>query len=346
MGDYRTTTGEAAPIAPRERKRRLHRNLAIGGCLLLVLLVLGFVIHVDRTVLATGYVASENYAEVRPSVEGVVAEILVGSGASIETGALLARLDDSEQSAHVEEARHRYRKLETDIQRRETELTENLRALEHEIGIARLREKNAASKLSRARDLQARGLSSAASVEEFALQQEVAAAELAARQERDPSLPARELEGLRFELDALSDAITRAEAQRLRREIRSPLSGQVVRYEFTKGEFVRPDTVLYEIFGGARQILKLRISERYATRIVPGQSYRARLAPYRGLFSTRFRGKIEFIRDIIQDEGGRTYRTVYGSFDAGDRPVPPGTTAEAKISTCRLCLWKYLFGLD
>jgi multidrug efflux pump subunit AcrA (membrane-fusion protein) len=346
MGDYRTTSGEAAPLSPRERKKHRNRGIAAGCLALVILLALGFVIQVDRAVRATGYVTSENTAEVRAPEEGLISEIRVGSGTQVEAGDLLARLEDTEETAQVEESRNRHLKLEADIRRREAEWVEIERMRKHETEMARLREKNTEVRLARTRDLQTRGLASAANVEDIALQQQIATAELAALLDRDPTLAAKELEAMRFELRALADTTARAEARRLRREIRAPLSGRVVRYEFTRGELVRPDTVLFEIFGGERQVLKLRVHERYATRIAPGQSYRARLAPYGGFLSDRFRGRIEALRDVIQDDGGRTYRTVYGSFEPGDRPVPPGTTAEAKISTGKIRLWQYLLGLD
>ena len=39
-------------------------------------------------------------------------------------------------------------------------------------------------------------------------------------------------------------------------------------------------------------------------------------------------------------------RLAYCSFDAGDREIPPGTTAEARIYYGKSCLWLYLFNLD
>ncbi|MDZ4198883.1 MAG: biotin/lipoyl-binding protein [Kiritimatiellia bacterium] len=218
MGDYRTTSGEPPGLPRVERRRIRRRRWGLAALSLPVLMALGYFIQVHRIIVASGYVASEDYAEIRPPIEGVVAEIRISSGRSANQGDVLARLDDSEQAAQEEEARSRLRKLEADLRLREADIAERKRARAHEVEVARLREKNAASKLARAREMQERGLASAATVEDYSLQQELAAAELTARLERDPSLLDRELEAMRFERDAQAEAVTRAEAQRRRRE--------------------------------------------------------------------------------------------------------------------------------
>ncbi len=138
----------------------------------------------------------------------------------------------------------------------------------------------------------------------------------------------------------------RIEARVRAKEIRAPIAGQVLRYEFVIGELVRPETVLCEIFGGSKQVLKLRIAERYATRVAEGQRYQAELAPYRGFQRIWFHGHVQHLRNVIQAEGQKTYRVAYCSFDSDGRKVPPGTTAEARIYYGRSCLWFLLVGLD
>jgi hypothetical protein len=109
---------------------------------------------------------------------------------------------------------------------------------------------------------------------------------------------------------------------------------------------VRPDTVLYEIFGGDRQVLKLRVTERFATRVAAGQRYEAKLRPYRGIRPIIFEGKVEYLRDVIQAEGQQTYRVAYCTFDPQGHPVPPGTTGEAKLYYGRSSLWFFCLGID
>ncbi|MBO7741056.1 MAG: hypothetical protein J6S21_00745, partial [Victivallales bacterium] len=165
--------------------------------------------------------------------------------------------------------------------------------------------------------------------------------------ERDRQKYAREISALENELAALEDSVRRVEARLEMRKIRAPISGTAVRYEFVVGELLVPTNVIYEIFGEGEQVLKLRISERYATKICAGQPYRARLNSIRGgLRRHYFRGEVAALRDVIQYENNSTYRMVYCGFDPGDIPVPPGTTAEARIYYDTSSLWMYIFNID
>jgi membrane fusion protein (multidrug efflux system) len=345
MGDYRTTTGEAPPLPAAARRRRIGRISAGAAAALAILGAASHVIRVPRAVRASGYVTTEDYAEVRPAVSGAVAEILVRTGAAVEPGALLARLDDVEQRAALEEARSQARKAESERARREAEIAVLKQSLADQIAIADLRHRNAQTKHARARELSERGLAAAGHVEDVRLQEQVAAAELEALRTRDLAVFDREMEGLRHEVEARREAAGRAEALVRQREVRAPIGGQAVRYDFVAGEMVKPDSVMYEIYGGSKKILKLRIDERHATRVAPGQRYRAELASYGGLGRVWFDGRIEYLRNVIQADGSKTYRTAYATFDARGLDVPPGTTAEARIHTGRARLWAFALGL-
>jgi len=99
---------------------------------------------------------------------------------------------------------------------------------------------------------------------------------------------------------------------------------------------------MYEVFGGDRQVLKLRIPERYAARVAVGQSYKARLAPYGGLQPFWFTGHISALRNVIQTEGQQAYRVAYGDFEARGKNVPPGTSAEVRIYCGQVNVWQFL----
>lgn len=329
-----------------ERSRRFRLRILIFLFFGTLIGALGLLIQVPRSVLAAGYVTTKNYAEVRPATQGVVAKIRKHTGEWVKKGDLLVQLDNSEEQALLEEAQAKVGKAEAEYSRREAEIKENKRQRKEQEEMSRLRLKNAVSQRKRTEELLNRGLVAGSVLEDNRLKEDLARAELAALLARDDRVFTKELAVLRQELSGRRDAVKRAQARLRAKEIRAPISGQLVRYEFVIGELVRPETVLFEIFGGKIQVLKLRVAERYATRVAPGQPYRCRLAPYRGLRTIWFRGKVSSLRHVIQGEGRETYRVAYCSFDPGTYSVPPGTTAEAQIYYGRSSLWSYLFGLD
>jgi multidrug resistance efflux pump len=346
MGIFQKTAATGLPLTTQERRLKQRRILTIGLTAALVLLLAGFVIRVSRSVPAAGYVTTEHYAEVRSPVVGIVSRILVQTGTQVKQGELLVQLSAAEEQASLEEAQSQAQKVEAELRRRETEITEQKRRLSEDIAVANLRLQNAVSRLARTREGMARGLVAGSVMEDDQLKEQLARAELDSLLKRDLSLFEKDLIVLRQELETRRDAAARVQAAIRAREIRAPIDGQVLRYEFVIGELVRPETLLYEVFGGNRQILKLRISERHALRLAVGNRYNAWLASYRGLNRVRFRGEVQYLRNVIQSDGQTTYRVAFCSFDPKGYSVPPGTTAEADIYYGKTCLWFFLFGLD
>lgn len=346
MGDFRTTAAGTLPLTQQERKLKRRRWVTTGLLLAILLIAAGFALQVPRIVSANGYVTTEQYAEVRAPVVGTVAGICVQSGARVNQGDLLVQLDCAAEQDSLEEAQRQVQKAEAELIRREGEAAEKKRRLSEDIAVADLRLQNTSSRLARTRELLAKGLVSGSALEDDKLKEALARAELTSLKNQDLSLYEKDLDILRRELDARREAAERAATAVRARAIRAPIAGHVLRYEFVIGELVRPDTVLMEIFGGAKQIMKLRVSERYATRVQVGNRYEARLGSYRGLRGVWFTGRIEYLRNVIQSEGQIAYRVAYCSFDPQSYTVPPGTTAEARIYCGKTCLWFYLFGLD
>ena len=173
----------------------------------------------------------------------------------------------------------------------------------------------------------------------------LAEAELDSLLKKDQTVTDQELAARRQEIKARRDALARAASRITLKTIRAPVAGQVLRYEFVVGELMRPENVMYEIFGGVRQVLKLRIPERYAARVAIDQPYKARLTSYGGLQPVWFTGRIEALRNVIQTEGQKTYRVAYGDFNAGGRTIPPGTSAEARIYFGKVNVWQYIIDL-
>lgn len=368
MGDYRTTTGSEIPLTKRENIRRRYVFLGTFLLLLALLGVAGTLIKVDRYTTATGYVTTEDYAEVRSPLTGTVSKILVRSGEKVQTGQVLVQLNSEEEEALLAETRARVSKLQTemerrkaemaiDIERRSVDLAEQKRAHLDAIAIADLQLRNAQAKLKLTQELVNKGLKAATQLEDDSLKEQLAQVTLASLRNKDFTIYEEllkrdrlkydsEIAALDNERQALEDAVRRVEARLQTRLIRAPIDGVVVRYEFVLGELLTPSSVIYEIFGGEKQVVKLRINEKHATRVGVGQKYRARLSSYKGVLRQYFRGEVEYLRNVIQSEGRTTYRVAYCSFDSGGREIPPGATAEARIYYGRSCLWFYLFNID
>ncbi|MBN1672801.1 MAG: HlyD family efflux transporter periplasmic adaptor subunit [Kiritimatiellae bacterium] len=319
-------------------------KLAAGAAL--VVLLLGLVLRVERYVLADGYVIAETYAEVRPTAAGIVAEICARTGTQVNKDDLLVQLDDSAEQAARREATLRADKMAAELVQRTTETAEQRRKLDESVTRAKLQLEHAERKLTRFQTLMAKGMVAASEYEDAKLAAALARAELASLTAIDHSVFEQELDVIRRELDAQREAAQRAEAQARMRQIRAPIDGEVLRYEFARGELVRPESVLMEIFGGDKRLLKLYVPERHAARVAKGQAYRAKLTSLNGLRSVWFDGHVGRLRNVIQGEGASRYRVAYCQFDPGTWDVPYGASAEARIYYGRSCLWLYLLGMD
>ncbi len=346
MGIFQKTDATELPLTSQERRLKQRRLLTYGLAAALGVILVGFVIRVNQYVTTSGYVTSERYAEVRSPVIGIVSNILVQSGTQVKQGDLLVQLSCAEEQASLEESRNQAQKAEAELNQREAQIAEQKRRLSEDISVANLRLQNAMSRLARTKEGMSRGLVAGSVLEDDQLKEQLARSELDSLLKKDLSIYEKDLTVLRQELESRQDAAARAEAAIRAREIRAPIDGQVLRYEFVLGELVRPETLLYEIFGGEKQVLKLRVLERHALRVAVGNRYEAWLTSYRGLQRVRFKGEIQFLRNVIQSDGQTTYRMAFCSFDSQNHVVPPGTTAEAKIYYGKTCLWFFLFGLD
>ena len=346
MGIFQKTDADSLPLTNQERRQKQRRFLTYGLAAVFIVILAGFAIRVNRYVSTSGYVTTEHYAEVRSPMVGLITNILVQSGAQVKRGDMLVQLGCAEEQASLDEARNQAQKAEAELKQREAQIAEQKRRRSEDIAVTKLRLQNAMSCLARTREGLERGLVAGRVLEDDQLKEQLVRAELESMQKKDLSLFEKDLTVLRQELEARQDAALRVEAAIRAHEIRAPIAGQTLRHEFVMGELVRPETLLYEIFGGDKQILKLRILERHALRVAVGNRYYAWLASYRGLQRVRFRGEVQYLRDVIQSDGQTTYRVVFCSFDPQNYAVPPGTTAEAMIYYGKTCLWFFLFGLD
>lgn len=345
MGEFHVQTDGDLPPTNAERRQFRRRAILTALVVAIIVGVAGALIPIHHRVHASGYVTSEQYAEVRPAAPGRVLEIAMHSGQRAQAGDLLVLLDNTEEKARLEEAGNQLDKANAELERKRTEIAECRRKLEVDINLAKLRSEYAEVRHKRAADLHVKGVVSQSDLENELLKARLAAAELASLTNQSLALFDRELDILTEEVEARQNNVDEAGFRLKAREIRAPITGLVLRHEFVVGELVRPETLLMELFGGERQILKLRIPERNAGRVVPGHRYLARLASRNGWTDDEFEGEVIALRNLIQSDGTVTYRIAYCSFEPGAIEVPPGTTATAILYCGRTSIWAFLFDL-
>lgn len=367
MGDIRTTQGEKPPVPVREQKWHRSTTFVVTVQVLLVVVLTGTFVKIPRYTLANGYVTTYDWAEVRPPVSGVVKVIHVKTGATVKAGDLLVELNSEVEEANLAEAQttlqqlksnkdKRIVEMEIDIERRTVTLNEEKRLNHENIAKAELELSTAQTTLKLTRELVEKGLKAATNLETDLAREKLAALNLKILKDKDftpfEELIQRDQEKYKKELaaydkqvEAQEERIRRLEAVLETRRIRAPIDGRVVRYTFVPGELLQPSSVIYEIFHGDLE-LKLRISERYASKVAVGQKYRAELSTMRGVRSYYFYGEVQYLRNVIQADGNTTYRVAYCSFDPGPYEVTMGTTCEARIYYGKSSFWFYLFGLD
>lgn len=345
MSDYRTTIGEPLPESKQTRKRQRRKWIKRIGIAMAVVILAGFLIPIRVRIAASGFITSYDYAEVRPLVAAPIATPLGDSGDTVVKGDLLVSLEDRAILAARDEARYAKLQAEARLARRSAELAQEKRLHEHQLKEAQLKVNHAQTSLLLTEELHTRGLSSGRALEEQRTMLALAEATLERIRDFDPALAEKELEELRREIDVRKSTLMRTEAELQSRHITAPISGTLVKYDFAPGEMVHPDRVLYEIFGGEHLILKLRIPERHATRVSPGDLYKATLSTYKGMGRHRFKGTLTSLRPVIQSDSQHSYRMAYCSFDSMGMDVPPGTSAEARITVGSVPLWFWLLGI-
>ena len=371
MGDIRITKGIEPPAPKPERRRKALRNTSIIVAIVAVVAIAGIVIKVPRRALASGYATTREYAEVRSAASGRVAEIVATSGDTVKKGDTLLRLeDDTERAAVAEaegvvaeaegalaEAEGQVAKGEAELELREAQRAENTRLHNDAVKSAELDVAQAESRLELTKQLHEKGLASGRKLEDDQFSLVKAQEHLRSLKETDLTLEERQIEVLRKDVQTRRDSLARLRAALARsqaalerarvalsnRSVAAPADGRVVRYTFYQGEMIRPDMVLYEIFGGEARYLKLRVPEKAAGEVQVGMPLDVRLKTVRGIIPRRFPGELSVLRDVVEGTGDACYRVAYASFDPGDTPVAPGTTAEARIRTGKVSLWEFIF---
>ena len=204
---------------------------------------------------ASAYVTARRQATVSSKVTGKVAEVLVEEGMKVESGQVLARLDDRQARLELELA--------------EAQLSASEKALAETEANLSLAQKD----LERNRQLTAGGVASQAALDSARAQAESLAARLR-RQQGDVEVARRSAAILRQLLD---DTV-----------IRAPFAGVAISKDAQPGEMVSPvsagggftRTGISTIVDMSSLEIEVDVNEAYLQRVLPEQKVRATLDAY------------------------------------------------------------------
>lgn len=343
MGDIRTEAGGEMPETRHEHVRRRNKIIFSTLAITIIIVTLGFVIKVPHKATAVGYITTAEYADVRASTAGRVAEILISSGDTVKKGDVMVKLESDTEKAAVEEAEKLVNKAEAELALRKATATENKRAHTEAIKLAELELKYAKEQLEVTKSLHAKGLASGRRLSEDTFAVTKGEEQLRVLKEKDMTLEDKQIAVLEQELETKKQVLSRAVAELNKRTIYAPIDGTVTRYSFYIGEMLRTDMVLYEIFQGEANCIKLRIPEKHAEKAVVGTPLRLTLGTYGGIIPHKFNGKVTYLRGVVEGSDNSFYRVAYCEFNPEGYNVSPGTSAKAKLNFGKQSLWRLIF---
>ena len=298
-----------------------------------------------RWVDASGYLVTDLEVELRPSVEGAIAEWKVRSGDKVAADQLIIQLNNSVQKADYEHAL-------SQLDAKKAELEQLLSAQE----LARAQRKEQISRaeqnLKLAKDYYERmrvgeGFSPK-EVEEAQLKAEIAASTLAELRLPRDTVWDNEVAVAKEQVEMAQRSATAHEAQLRLREIRSPMNGLVQLNRYEPGEVVKPEHVLGQVFDRSKWVVKLKVPERAIPHVKLGQPVEVELAAYSTWRYGYMKGKVTQIIPVVspQQQPGTSSFYIEATLDEpwSDVTIQPGMTATAYVDTGRTTVLQNILG--
>jgi len=342
MGDLRTTTGEKPPETTAGRKKKKRKIFFWLIFSTAAICAAGHFIPYPRYAYATGYTTTREYAEIRSAAEGRVAQIFYSSGDMVESNAVLMRLESRAEEAALGEAKARIAQAQAEIKHLETQAADELKRHQNDVRLAGMDLEHSRKNLELTRQLHDKTLTSGRQLaaDEFAVRRNEET--LRALNEIDMTVKDKQIAAMRRNVESLEEVARRAEAALAQREVRATLGGLLMKYTFYEGEIIRPDMVLFEVFKGPVNTMKIRVPERYSARVATDMTAQALLATHRSLIPRRFKGEVAFIRPVVEGDGTANYRVAYCSIDLEGENVPPGVSVDTRIFIEYAPIWKHI----
>ncbi|WP_230392272.1 efflux RND transporter periplasmic adaptor subunit [Pontibacter sp. FD36] len=271
---------------------------------------------ITESVYASGVVKSRNQYQVYPVVSGIIEEILVTEGDTVQQGEVLVRIGNEAARLSTENARlaAEYARVNANA--------EKLAELQENIELARSRMRNDSLLLVRQRNLWASEIGTRVELEQRELAYKNSATAYRSARLRYNDLK-RQLD---FAARQSQKNLQISQSQTSDFTVRSETNGKVYSMLREKGELVSPQVPIAVLGDAEEFILELQVDEYDIARVKPGQQVLLNLDSYRGQV---FEGRITKINPAM-NERTRSF-TVEAEFVTMPDALYPNLTTEANI---------------
>ncbi|SIT83872.1 efflux RND transporter periplasmic adaptor subunit [Pontibacter indicus] len=271
---------------------------------------------ISEAVYASGVVKSRNQYQVYPVVSGIIEEILVTEGDTVQRGETLVRISNEAAQLNTENARlaAEYARVGANAEKL-TELQEN-------IELARSRMQNDSLLLVRQRNLWASQIGTRVELEQRELAYKNSQTAYRSARLRYNDLKKQ----LNFAARQSQKNLQISETLRDDYTVKSETNGKVYSVLREKGELVSPQVPIAVLGDADEFILELQVDEYDIARVKPGQQVLLNLDSYRGQV---FEGRVTKVNPAM-NERTRSF-TVEAAFVTKPDALYPNLTTEANI---------------
>ena len=323
---------------PRTRRVKLltwRRFLAACVLVPVAVVVALALIPTTRWVYATGYVMTDQEAEIRPSVQGAVAAKLVGSGDIVEKDQPIISLNDQVEAAAWQQA-------DADLQAKQAQLkqlrsAQSLEKAQRKEQAYQAKQSLALAEGNMERITQANksgGVFSHREIEDAQLKVELARSRLRELElTRDPVM-VNQIEVLTEQIGSARKNVVLRKAELDMRQIKSPMRGTIQLNRIEPGEVVSPEDVLGQVFNRDRWIIKLKISERWISYVEADQDVQVSLAAFPSFRFGYLPARVARVQRVVtpQRTGDGIFYVEAAVEDADLFDLQPGMIATADIN--------------
>jgi adhesin transport system membrane fusion protein len=335
--------------------------LLLLALIVTALAVIFYFVPIDKNVKAKGTVVPRAYEEVRSKVPGIIQEIYIREGDSVEAGDRLALINDNvlqEKKNNLvrqrEEWREDIRRLEDRIELSEKKIfPSEMFKLDQNIHRARLDKQRAEKKYERFQELSSQGLSSEIEKEEAELEVKMAESALSQLEEEKRLRHNKqfdEMESLKTQLRQREEMLREARKNlKILEEsldnvtVLAPCGGIVLTYEVhkKKGSYVTAGQSFMEIGDKEDLVFKAKVEERDVSDVSMGNTVKIFLNAFPKRKYDPLEGQVALITEISAKEPGSPFyvevplsRTFYeedGNPEGERKKIRPGMLGEAEI---------------